>query len=265
MPYKTRIVILLLSACAALAVALFATGGREASAKYDIPKALSPDEYGNIVIDRLSTKKGEKPVSFSHWIHRKKHTCRVCHTELEFNMKTNTTEITEDANRQGKFCGACHDGKEHDGVRMFGHTDKTQCVKCHNGNRGAGKEKYKDLANLPKNKFGNGVDWSRAIEQGLVKPQHRHTDKPLEADFDKILKLEAEWFKIPPAVFPHKSHTAWLDCSNCHPDIFNIKKRTTKHFVMSRLLAGEFCGVCHLTVAFPMDDCKRCHPPMESK
>ena len=108
MPYKTRILTLLIIAGAAAAFTLYVLGGREASAKYDIPKALPPEEYGNIVIDRLSTKNGEKPVSFSHWIHRKKHTCRVCHTELEFNMKTNTTEITEAANRQGKFCGVCH-------------------------------------------------------------------------------------------------------------------------------------------------------------
>jgi hypothetical protein len=28
---------------------------------------------------------------------------------------------------------------------------------------------------------------------------------------------------------------------------------------MNRILQREFCGVCHLTVAFPMNDCKRCH------
>jgi hypothetical protein len=37
------------------------------------------------------------------------------------------------------------------------------------------------------------------------------------------------------------------------------KKKTTKHFSMDRILKGEFCGVCHLTVVFPMNDCKRCH------
>ena len=33
---------------------------------------------------------------------------------------------------------------------------------------------------------------------------------------------------------------------------------------MSRILKREFCGVCHLTVAFPMDDCKRCHSKTSS-
>jgi hypothetical protein len=32
---------------------------------------------------------------------------------------------------------------------------------------------------------------------------------------------------------------------------------------MKMNLAGEFCGVCHMTVAFPMNDCKRCHPAMK--
>jgi c(7)-type cytochrome triheme protein len=85
--------------------------------------------------------------------------------------------------------------------------------------------------------------------------------KPSEdISFDKELILESEWHNIPNAVFPHKAHTAWLDCNNCHPDPFNIKKKTTKHFEMRFILEGQFCGVCHMTVAFPMQDCKRCHP-----
>jgi c(7)-type cytochrome triheme protein len=69
---------------------------------------------------------------------------------------------------------------------------------------------------------------------------------------------------IPPAVFPHKDHTVWLDCDNCHPDLFNIKKKGT-HFSMNELLNGNFCGVCHTKVAFPMDECKRCHPAMRDQ
>jgi c(7)-type cytochrome triheme protein len=260
MPYKTLILILFLVIGLFVVLAVQPTGPREATAKYNIPPALPPEEYGNIMIERLSSRNNVKPISFSHWIHRKKYTCRICHTELEFNMKTNTTEITEAANRQGRYCGACHKGQMIDGIMLFGHDDKTQCSKCHNGDRSSGKEKFKDLANLPKSKYGNKVDWSRAIEKGLIKPQQYQTVKPVQTDFDKTLRMEPEWFKISPAVFPHKLHTAWLDCSNCHPDIFNIKKKTTKHFVMSRLVSGEFCGVCHLSVAFPLDDCKRCHP-----
>ena len=61
-------------------------------------------------------------------------------------------------------------------------------------------------------------------------------------------------------MFPHWEHVQMLDCSNCHPEIFNLKKKTTKHFSMDNILKGKFCGACHLNVAFPMDPCKRCHP-----
>ncbi len=226
---------------------------------WPLPPLPPADQYGNILINRTSEKNGVKPATFSHWIHRRKHTCRVCHFELEFNMKTNTTEITEAANRSGRFCGAggCHDGKA-----AFGH-DKPDCEKCHNGDRGYGKEKFSELAAFPRAKFGNGINWVKALKEGRISPlNHLSVKPPDDISFHKTLVLEAEWSGIPPAVFPHAAHTQWLDCNNCHPDIFNIKKKTTKHFLMTRILAGEFCGVCHLAVAFPMNDCKRCHPKM---
>jgi len=78
--------------------------------------------------------------------------------------------------------------------------------------------------------------------------------------FDKELLLQAEMGNIPPAVFPHRTHSEWMKCDTCHPSVFNIKAKTTKHFRMAAILKGQFCGACHLTVAFPMDDCSRCHP-----
>ncbi|MBI5074738.1 MAG: hypothetical protein HZB62_06180 [Nitrospirae bacterium] len=225
---------------------------------WTFPNALPKEEYGNILISRTSEKNGVKPAAFSHWVHRRKHTCRVCHFELEFNMKVNTTEITEAANRSGRYCGAggCHDGKV-----AFGHQDKADCEKCHNNNRGYGKERFQELTKtLPKTGLGNGVNWRRAIDKELIAPLHYLTLKPSDVSFDKNLELAANWANIPPAVFSHKAHIKWLDCNNCHPDIFNIKKKTTEHFAMDRNLKGEFCGVCHLTVAFPMNDCKACHP-----
>ncbi len=218
---------------------------------FDLPETLPPDEYGNLIISRT----GEDAV-FSHWMHRQKFTCRVCHFELEFNMLVNSTEITEEANKSGRYCGAsgCHDGKA-----AFGH-DKPNCEKCHTSNRAQGREKFSKLSKLPKAKYGNGIDWALALNKGLIKPVSYLTVKPpSEIAVIKPLLLEAEWSGIPPAIFSHKVHAKWLDCNNCHPDIFNIKLKTTKHFAMKRILDREFCGVCHLTVAFPMNDCKRCH------
>lgn len=231
----------------------------ESNGPWDLPHPLPADEYGNLLINRTSEKNKVKPAAFSHWVHRRRHTCRVCHFELEFNMKVNTTEITEEANRSGKYCGAvgCHDGKA-----VFGH-DNPNCEKCHNGNRGYGKERFSEVSKLPKTKFGNRINWVSALKKGMIAPlDHLELKPSSEINFNKALSLRAEWSGIPPAVFPHEAHVQWLDCSNCHPEIFNIKKKTTKHFSMNRILQGEFCGVCHLNVAFPINDCRRCHPGM---
>jgi c(7)-type cytochrome triheme protein len=227
------------------------------NAHWDLPATLPPDQYGNILINRTSEKNGVKPATFSHWVHRQKYTCRVCHFELEFNMQANSTEITEAANKSGRYCGAagCHDGKT-----AFGH-EEPQCNKCHNGDRGYGKEAFTQLLHFPKAKYGNEINWVKAVNKGLIEPKNYLTIKPSEdVAIIKPIVLEAEWNNIPAAVFSHKAHMQWLDCNLCHPDIFNIKKKTTKHFAMVRILKKEFCGVCHLTVAFPMNDCKRCHP-----
>jgi len=32
---------------------------------------------------------------------------------------------------------------------------------------------------------------------------------------------------------------------------------------MTRILKGEFCGVCNLSVAFPISDYKRCDPSIK--
>jgi c(7)-type cytochrome triheme protein len=244
-----------------LACLLSAAAAGAAFAFWDLPKSLPPEEFGTVLINRTSSLKGVEPVVFSHWVHRRKHTCRVCHFELEFNFKTNTTEITEAASKGGRFCGApgCHDG-----TAVFGH-EKPNCEKCHTGKRTVDKKAFAGLGSLPKARYGNGVNWVKALEEGKIKPVTYLTTPPADMSFDRLLNLEAEWSNIPPAIFPHKVHVAWLDCNNCHPDVFNIKKKTTKHFAMVRILKGEFCGVCHLTVAFPMDDCKRCHPRLQER
>jgi len=261
MPYKRGILIMkrfLLFGIVLIVVGLFST--KVYTQYWDMPKLPPPELYGNLLIDRVSTKKGVKPVTFSHWIHRTKYTCRVCHFELDFAMKAGQTEITEEDNKNGLFCGACHDGKV-----AFGHT-KENCEKCHNGRIDYGKEKFAKLkATLPPSEFGNKIDWVEAVRKGLIVPKQTIYDeeyKPIK--FKKQLKLEAEWALVPPAYFSHEAHSYWLDCANCHPDIFNIKKKTTKHFSMMYNLRGRFCGACHLKVAFPMNDCKGCHPEIRS-
>jgi c(7)-type cytochrome triheme protein len=229
----------------------------------DLPRLPAPEEYGDVIIDRFSGEKKVMPVVFSHWVHRMNYTCRVCHIELEISMKASDTGIQCGGGEMtGKYCTVCHDDKTAFGPK--GEDGEKNCDRCHNANASPNRKKFAALQQkLPTTKFGDEIDWVKALADGLIKPK-----KSLSKDFtpmhlDRTLKLEAEMGGIPPAVFPHKIHTEWLDCAMCHPDIFNIKKKTTKHFSMWRILSNEFCGVCHLRIAFPMDDCKRCHPGMK--
>jgi c(7)-type cytochrome triheme protein len=225
-------------------------------AYWDLPPSPPAEEYGNIRISRASEKNNLRPVSFSHWSHRLRYACSVCHLELEFQMKVNATEITEAANRSGKYCGACHDG-----VTAFGH-ERENCDTCHRGDSVYSKEKSGKLKSFPGSRFGNKVDWVRAEKEGRIKPRKHVFSNNDRLSYEKTVHLK-QYSLVPPAVFPHREHNVWLDCSNCHPEIFTIQGRATKNFSMSESLKGEFCGVCHLTVAFPFNDCKRCHPSMK--
>ncbi len=225
---------------------------------FGLPKLPPPERYGNILISRQTGSSTHQPVAFSHWSHRRRYTCRVCHFELGFAMKVNTTEITEAKMLKGDYCGACHN--EH---VAFGINDKT-CPTCHSNNIGFTDAKFAEMKDLPKTAYGDQINWVQALKKKKITPRASLFDEKFEAiPFDKVLRLEPEWNMIRTrAIFPHKRHTEWLDCADCHPDIFNIQKKGTKHFRMNYINTGQFCGVCHLSVAFPVQDCKRCHPDL---
>ena len=229
---------------------------------YNLPKLPAPEEYGDVLIDKFSSAKKVMPVVFSHWVHRPKFTCRVCHVELDFSMKAGDTAVVCGGGEvTGKSCTVCHDGKT-----SFAPKDSEgkNCDRCHNANASPNRKKFEEMkAKLPKSGFGDGIDWSKALTDGLIQPKNSLKDGFQPMVIATKLSLAAEMSGIPPATFPHEIHAKWLDCDMCHPDIFNIKKKTTKHFAMSRILNKEFCGVCHLRIAFPLDDCKRCHPGMK--
>jgi c(7)-type cytochrome triheme protein len=226
-----------------------------------LPRLPNPEEYGDVLISRVSSEKNVTPVVFSHWAHRIKYTCRVCHYELEYSMKSNDTPIICDNGKMtGKYCTTCHNGKISFAPKG---EDGENCSKCHNADSSPNRQKFHELLDkLPKSKFGNEVNWTKALEDGLIKPIDSLSGETRELVNIKTLVLKAEMAGIPNAVFPHKIHEQWLDCSSCHPELFNIKKKTTGSLRMSNMLQGESCAVCHLRVAFPLDDCKKCHPDM---
>ena len=65
---------------------------------------------GDVVFKRQGGEAGTPPAVFPHWIHRIRYKCYACHP-APFEMKAGATPITMDAIQEGKFCGACHDGK----------------------------------------------------------------------------------------------------------------------------------------------------------
>lgn len=225
---------------------------------YNLRPLLPPEEYGNILINRLSVKENVLPVAFPHWVHRTKYTCGVCHTELEFSMTVNDTEITHAELRKGRYCGACHNG-----TTTFSHEGR--CSKCHNNDISTASNKFVVYANskpFPMAKYGNQIDWSQALQRGLIAPRRFLKEEPSGMTLDRTITLEAESSGIPHGEFPHQAHLEWMGCDMCHPEVFDIKKKSTEGFSMSEILKGRFCGACHINVAFPIDDCKKCHPKM---
>ena len=73
-----------------------------------IPEVNS--EYADIVLNKRAEQEGERPVIFPHWFHRIRFQCRVCHTELGFEMRAGANDVTMNEISKGKFCGACHNG-----------------------------------------------------------------------------------------------------------------------------------------------------------
>ncbi len=106
------------------------------------------------------------------------------------------------------------------------------------------------------------IDWTRAITEGVIAP--RNTIPPAPPEEQTLLPLDLERRADDPTsrvVFPHEPHTRWLACENCHPEPFEMKAGAMP-MSMDQILAGQGCGVCHGTVAFPASSCARCHPGM---
>jgi c(7)-type cytochrome triheme protein len=111
---------------------------------------------------------------------------------------------------------------------------------------------------LPKSKSGNRVDWVTALASGKIQPRSDRTDvdkKPAVLDFNVVREVKGS---MPDVVYPHKQHTEWLDCTNCHPSIF-IPAKGANAISMASILMGKQCGVCHGKVAFPVSECRKCH------
>jgi c(7)-type cytochrome triheme protein len=224
----------------------------------------SNDDYGSLVLNNKTGEgKGMSAVVFPHWWHRSKFTCKVCHTDLGFPMKAGTTDFVMSEIFAGKQCGACHDGKT-----AFAPTD---CNRCHSMGQDVPQNRTIDVAlrDLPKDNFGNGVDWVEAVRDGSIEPKASIDGSEEMNVLDKDIIIPMLVYSVtPPAVlFPHKAHTEWLDCKSCHPELYplpiegeeKVRDEDRKKVPMTGILAGQSCGTCHGKVSFPMENCFRCH------
>lgn len=245
-----------------IAIALF-SAAPELFAQETLSKAelksmglKSPGDYGNIVLNNKTGEGKAMPaVIFPHWWHRTQFTCKVCHMEIGFPMKAGETDFVMGDIFAGKQCGTCHNGS----IAFM----PMDCARCHSQGQDVPQNRKieEELKDLPKDDFGNKVDWVKAIRDGSIKPKATldGTGQMMVVDMD--IEIPVTKFKPhpPDVVYPHKAHTEWLDCSNCHTAIFNMQKGGNPDMNMMKIISGQYCGVCHGKVAFPLENCYRCH------
>ncbi|HEY5643621.1 MAG TPA: c(7)-type cytochrome triheme domain-containing protein [Woeseiaceae bacterium] len=104
---------------------------------------------------------------------------------------------------------------------------------------------------------GNMVDWARSLEYGFIKPRGS-IDGKYEAEVLESTVLMTNTRPLRYVRFPHKTHTQWMSCETCHDRIF-IAEVDANPINMGKILNGEYCGLCHGAVAFPLTECDRCH------
>jgi len=240
--------------CVALAALITLSGVARAQAG---PVGTDPGEYGTIKMDRRASAAGMNPVLFPHWVHRVKYACKVCHTDIGFPMKADALDIKMPEIMAGEHCGECHNGK----TAFF----PTDCKRCHSYGLDDSERKAKsittELNNLPRDEYGNMVNWVAAMRRGKIRPAAKidGSGKLTPLDMDVIIPVTKFKPHPPDVKFPHKAHTERLDCSSCHTKIFKQKKGGNPEMSMIKIISGKYCGVCHGRVAFPLNDCFRCH------
>lgn len=116
------------------------------------------------------------------------------------------------------------------------------------------------LRALPKDAVGN-IDWVTALEGGAIDPQAgidpEHAPQQIVLPLD--VHLQPANMPLFNVTFPHKQHTEWLACDNCHPRIFTMQAGADP-ISMEKIFAGKYCGECHGKVAFDVaTGCPRCH------
>ena len=110
-------------------------------------------------------------------------------------------------------------------------------------------------------RFGDKINWQKTEEAGLIKLKdylEGVSIKTKTLNYSADTEIKSNLAGMPDIIFSHKKHAVWNGCELCHPDIFGVKKGTTK-YTMQEIFAGKYCGACHGKVSFPNLDCQECH------
>jgi c(7)-type cytochrome triheme protein len=113
------------------------------------------------------------------------------------------------------------------------------------------------LKGFPLVKKQGELDWGEALNSGLIQPRASLSGEGemMVLDLDIVMK---DTQSKPYVRFSHKIHTQWLECSNCHQQIF-IPMTGANPISKTAILDGKYCGVCHNKVALTTHNCERCH------
>jgi c(7)-type cytochrome triheme protein len=231
---------------------------RKAAAWSGHGRKRDPNTFGDVLMGKeLEKTDTVLPVVFSHLVHRLKYTCSACHSAKGSSFKAGEADITHKAMDDGKFCATCHNDRA-----AFASNDEDSCIRCHSYKLDTDESGNSDLEEirdgLAENDFGNQVDWAR--EQRKRKDKLDSGDSTIKVlDSDIIIPAVKMKPHPPDVLFPHKAHTLQLTCANCHPAIFKDKQGANTEMHMLKIIAGQYCGTCHGTVSFPLEDCFRCH------
>lgn len=239
-----------------------------------------------------------KSVIFSHKAHSKIG-CDRCHSGL-FEMKALAVQDKPDFNMdslyKGKYCGACHNGKE-------AFASDTQCARCHGG-----VKEYADFKKRPQQRSEiKGPQEPITIGKGDTKVDFKHSTHAKTACSDchsRLFKMKKGSTKVTfnehhndvgcftchngkqinncaschgktpipkgdivykikggvlPAYFNHEFHTQMFKCDDCHNKHFEMKVGGSK-MNMQKMYEGKYCGVCHNgRIATDVMECAKCH------
>lgn len=113
------------------------------------------------------------------------------------------------------------------------------------------------LSVLAPDTAGNKVDWVEAVRQGQIRPRTSTDGSRIPEQHDSVIIMR-NTLSLPAVRFSHDSHNLWMSCEMCHDTIFK-PEIDGNEINMSKILDGEYCGLCHGAVSFPLTECNRCH------